>query len=130
METIRAVAANGEQQKNHGQAASRPTPARLLIFHSNAGQGRAGSTPPAAPRCARLRHATYGRAGPRHPQSSKLDPRRTIPPNIPDPLPLAALRLPQPDPARLHASGVEPTRGPAFPLLISNRADANQGVQP
>ena len=105
-----------------------PQPARLLIFYFNAGQGRAGSTPPAAPRCARLRHATYSRAGPRHPQSW-ANARGSIAPNIPDPS-LAALRLPHPGPARLHASGVEPARGPAFPLLISNRADANQGVQP
>ena len=79
------------------QAASRPTPARLLIFHSNAGQGRAGSTPPAAPRCARLRHATYSRAGLRHPQS-QVDPSRSIPPNIPAPrrLLLCACRTPTP----------------------------------
>jgi len=105
-----------------------PQPARLLIFNFNAGQGRAGSTPPAAPRCAWLRHATYGRAGPRHPQS-QANARGSIAPNIPDPS-LAALRLPHPGPARLYASGVEPARGPAFPLLISNRADANNGVQP
>ena len=90
-----------------------PEPARLLIFNFNAGQGRAGSTPPAAPRCARLKHATYSRAGPRHPQS-KANARGSVAPNILDPS-LAALRLPHPGPARLHASGVEPARGPAFP---------------
>ena len=126
-ETIRANAANGEPHKNLA-AAPRPTTARLLIFNFNAGQGRAGLTPPAAPRCARLRHATYSRAGPRHAQSQasariSAEPHRPIPS-------LAALRLPHPGPARLHASGVEPARGPAFPLLISNRADANKGVQP
>ena len=105
-----------------------PQPARLLIFNFNAGQGRASSTPPAAPRCARLRHATYSRAEPRYPQS-KANARGSIAPNIPGPS-LAALRLPHPGPARLHASGVEPARGPAFPLLISNRADANKGVRP
>ena len=64
----------------------------------------------------------------RHPQS-QANARESVAPNIPDPS-LAALRLPHPGPARLHASGVEPARSPAFPLLISNRADANQGVQP
>jgi hypothetical protein len=67
------------------QAASRPTPARLLIFNFDAGQGRAGSTPPAAPRCARLRHATYSGAEPRHAQS-QASARASIAPNIPDPV--------------------------------------------
>jgi hypothetical protein len=33
-------------------------------------------------------------------------------------------RLPQPGPARLNTLRVEPPRSPAFPLLISNLADA------
>ena len=83
-ETIRANAANGEPHKNLA-AAPRPTTARLLIFNFNAGQGRAGSTPPAAPRCARLRHATYSRAGPRHAQS-QASARRSVEPHPSDPV--------------------------------------------
>ena len=38
-------------------------------FDCEAGQGRASSTPPSAPRSARLRHASYSKAGPRHAQA-------------------------------------------------------------
>jgi hypothetical protein len=80
----------------------------------------------AALRAAEARNLQQGRAASSAEQANADEASR---PTSPDPS-VAALRLPHPDPARLHASGVEPARGPAFPLLISNRADANQGVQP
>jgi len=40
-----------------------------------------------------------------------------------------ALRLPQPNRARLRTFGVEPTRRPACATLISDRADEEKGAR-
>src|SRR5271165_4117116 len=41
------------------------------LLDCDAGRGRTGSTPPAAPRIARLRHASYSRAKPRPAQAKR-----------------------------------------------------------
>jgi hypothetical protein len=71
-----------------------PIIARLLIFHRNAGQGRAGSTPP----CGRRSRRPLG--------------------------PVLAMLGAEEAPARGSGppcAEVEPSRSPAFPLPISNR---------
>ena len=100
----------------------------LLSFQDDAGQGRASSTPPSAPRQeARLQHATESTARSQQAQSQVracCKCQRPLPNYHRGPL---APRLPQPDPARLHASEVEPSRSPASPPHISNHAENRTG---
>ncbi len=83
-----------------------PTPtlgvkARLLISECKAGRGRAGSTPPSAP----LR----GRSGPVLAMLAMLGAKKRL---------RVAARGSGPPYAE-----VEPSRGPAFPIAISNHAE-------
>ena len=89
------------QSTGRGASGTYPPPARLLIFQCKAGQGRAGSTPPSAP----LR----GHSSPVLAMLAMLGPKEGL---------RVAVRGSGPPSAE-----VEPSRSPALPIAISNRAD-------
>ena len=143
-----AIAARAASPPTRGSGCEKKE-APPLPFHCHAGQVRCGSTPPSAPReVARLRHATGRRAGPRQAQSQGCACRQnrrmgqvweTARRKAGAPFPKPALhphhrsgplapRLPQPGPARLHASGVEPPRRPACAAPVSNRLASHKGA--